>query len=66
MRKLNLLIAAAALAFVTACETTYPDFVLDPDGFEEAIREKPPAVVAFDEPRIQPLAIARTIETYRQ
>lgn len=56
MRNYYLLIAAAPLA-LAACETTYPDFVLDPDWFEEAIREKPPAVVAFDEPRIQPLPL---------
>lgn len=55
MRKFNMLISVASFALV-ACETTYPDFVLDPDGFEEAIRDKPPAVVAFDE-RVTPLPL---------
>ncbi len=55
MRKFRMLMSMAPLALV-ACETTYPDFVLDPNGFEEAIRDKPPAVVAFDE-RVTPLPL---------
>jgi len=47
MRKVQKFILMAPFA-LGACETTYPDFVLDPDGFEEALREKPPAAVDFD------------------
>ena len=54
MRAIIILTMAAAIA---ACETTYPEFALDPNGFEEAVREKPPAVIAFDEPPVRPLPL---------
>lgn len=55
MRYQNIL-AWLSPALLCACETTHPDFVLDPASFNEAQRDEPPAVLAFDE-KVTPLPL---------